>query len=275
MDASIVDGVRSSSVGQGWDSARPQEGGRCRTTRWSIIFAAGTESEPARAALAELYRAYWNPVLAFIARDYGRAAAAELAQDFFFGRIIAAADLKGIQRLPGQRFRGWLFTAVKRYLMNQRRFRRRQRRDERLTTSLPPDSDDFSVNAGGRSLATAFADPERLLQRARVLSLLTEVLHRLRQEYCARAVSGGMDAEKRFDALKVFLPGPQTEAADYAACAEELGTSPDAVKQSVHRLRRRFGALLHEQIRQSVRNDEEVAEAKRLLCEALETPEDT
>jgi DNA-directed RNA polymerase specialized sigma24 family protein len=266
MDAMIVDGESSSSVDQGW-------GARCRTTRWSVVFAAGTEGEPARAALAELYRAYWNPVLAFIARDCGRGAAAELAQDFFFGRIIAAADLKGIQRLPGQRFRGWLFTAVKSYLSNQRRFHRRQRRDVRRTTSLPPESDSFTFNEGGSSLAAAFADPERLLQRARVLALLTEVLQRLRREYCARAVSSGVDAEKRFERLKVFLPGPQTEPADYAACAEELGTTTDAVKQSVHRLRRRFGALLHELIRQSVRNDDEVAEAKRFLCEALEAPQ--
>jgi hypothetical protein len=94
----------------------------------------------------------------------------------------------------------------------------------------------------------------------------------LRREYCRNAEAAGVDASRRFDAVKVFLPGPYTEAADYSACAEALGLSADAVKQLVSRLRRRFGQLLHERIRQSVDGEADVAIAKLLLCQALETP---
>ena len=69
----------------------------------------------------------------------------------------------------------------------------------------------------------------------------------------------------------MFLPGPFTETANYSACAQVLGISADAVKQLVKRLRQRFGQLLHDQICQSVDGEPDVAFAKLLLCQALET----
>lgn len=243
---------------------------RCRTTRWSVVLAAAAGDEAARSAMAKLYRAYWQPVFSTIAKRRGAAAARELTQAFFVNRLVEGGDLRRVRRLPGQRFRGWLFAAVHSFLKSQWTFERRQRRDVRRTVALCSDD---AVGAPAAYLAIARPDPEQQLQRARVLKLLSEVLGRLRREYCKSAGAAGVDAERRFDAVKVFLPGPDSELADYRECAAALGSNPDAVKQLVRRLRGRFGQLLHDVIRQSVESEADVQVAKRLLCHALDSSE--
>jgi DNA-directed RNA polymerase specialized sigma24 family protein len=244
-------------------------GGRCRTTRWSVVLAAAEGGETARAALGKLYGMYWRPVFSAIARRRGPIVARELAQAFFVKSLVDRGDLRRIQRLPGQRFRGWLFKALHSFLKNESKFDRRQRRDWRKTVALGGPFDDAAATA---SLAAALPDPEQQLQRARVMALLADVLGTLRREYCKSAVAAGVDAERRFEAVKVFLPGPEAETAVYGDCAAALGMSPDAVKQLVRRLRVRFGQLLHDLIRQSVDTEAEVRAGKRLLCQALEAP---
>jgi DNA-directed RNA polymerase specialized sigma24 family protein len=244
---------------------------RCRTTRWSLVLAAAAEGAQARSALSALYRAYWQPVFWFIAQRRGRDAAIELTQAFFVDRLVDAGDLRSIERRPGQRFRGWLFTALQSFLKNEWNYRRRKCRD--VTKTLPWCAAE-PVDGSNRSfqLTAAGHDPERQLERARALSLLAEVLGRLRQEYCSNAAIAGVDGVARFEALKVYLPGPNTEDADYGACASALGLSACAVKQIVRRLRVRFGELLNEKIRQSVGSEADVGAGRRSLCRALESP---
>ena len=271
MDASLFQTVDSTGERTGW---LPNEGawsGRCRTTRWSVVLAAATEGEQARRALSALYRAYWHPVHAFIARRRGSQVATELTQAFLVQRLVDSDDLKSIQRRSGQRFRGWLFTALHSFLKNQWKFERRQRRD--ITKTLSCCGTEQGDDSPHPVVLTATGhDPERQLERARALSLLSDVLGRLRHEYCAHAATAGVDGAARFDTLKLFLPGPNAETADYGACAAALGSNADAVKHVVRRLRLRFADLLNERLRQSVKSDAEVALARRALCEALELP---
>ncbi len=243
---------------------------RCRTTRWSVVLAAGNGGEQGRAALAQLYTEYFRPVLSFIAQRRGAQAAAELAQEFFVRRLVDAGDLKGLERMPGQRFRGWLLTAVQNFLKNDWRYDHRQRRDVSKTLSWsgtePSDGSPRDVPLASTQ------NPEGQLARAQALELLSVVLARLRREYCARAAIAGVDGDARFEALKVFLPGPNTENADYSEPAAALELSTDTVKQIVRRLRMRFVDLLDEALGRGVRSDAEVALARRGLCHALESP---
>jgi DNA-directed RNA polymerase specialized sigma24 family protein len=271
MDARLFQTGDSTSERTGWLSSEGAWSGRCRTTRWSVVLAAATEGEQARRALSALYRAYWHPIHAFIARRRGSQAATELTQAFFVQRLVDSGDLRSIQRRSGQRFRGWLFTALQSFLKNQWKFERRQRRDVTKTLSW------CSIEQGEGSplplmLTATGHDPERQLERAQALSVLSDVLGRLRYEYCAHAATAGVDGAARFDALKVFLPGPNADTADYRACAASLGLNADTVKQVVRRLRLRFADLLNERLRQSVESDADVALARRALCEALESP---
>lgn len=245
--------------------------GRCRTTRWSLVLAAAADGDAARSALGKLYRAYYQPVFSAIARRHGSLAASELTQAFFVKRLVDSGDLKRVQRKPGQRFRNWLLTAVHSFLKNQWAFERRRRRDVRKTLVLGTEGDDDVAQTA--ALLAARPDPEQQLQRARVLALLSDVLGRLRREYCKSAGAAGVDANRRFDAVKIYLPGRDSETADYSECAPALGMTPDALKQLVARLRRRFSQLLLDEIRRSVESEADVQAAKRLLCQALETPE--
>lgn len=271
MDASLSQKVDSNGERAGW---LPHEGawsGRCRTTRWSVVLAAATEGEQARRALSALYRAYWHPVYAFIARRRGAQAATELTQGFLVQCLVYSNGLKRVQRRPGQRFRGWLFMALHSFLTKQWRFEHRQCRDITKTLSwCGTEHADDSPPA--LVLAATGHDPERQLVRAQALSLLAEVLGRLRHEYCAHAATAGVDGAARFEVLKRFLRGPNGETADYRACAAELGSAEEAVKKAVERLRRRYGALLNERLGQGVASDADVALARRALYEALELP---
>jgi DNA-directed RNA polymerase specialized sigma24 family protein len=271
MDASLFNTADSTSERSGWLAYEGAWSGRCRTTRWSVVLAAATEGEQARRALSALYRAYWHPVHAFIARRRGSQVATELTQAFLVQRFVDSGDLKCVQRRSGQRFRGWLFTALQSFLKNQWKFERRQRRDITKTLSWcgtePGDDSPPPV-----VLTATGHDPERQLERARALALLSDVLRQLRHEYCAHAETAGVDGAARFEALKPFLPGPNAERADYRACAASLGSNADAVKQAVRRLRLRFADLLNERLGRSVKSDAEIALARRALCEALELP---
>lgn len=55
-----------------------------KTTRWSLVVAAGGGGQDARAALGELCQAYWRPVYAYVRRrGHGPDDAADLTQAFF------------------------------------------------------------------------------------------------------------------------------------------------------------------------------------------------
>jgi DNA-directed RNA polymerase specialized sigma24 family protein len=241
---------------------------RFRTTRWSVVLAAGAGGDGARRAFDALYRLYFRPLCSVIARQRGVEHARELAQAFFVSRLLSHGDLRLVERSSGRRFRSWLCTALQSYLKNQWKYERRKCRDVRRTKLMGSDGDEIMSNASvgvGRN-------PEQQLRRADVLALLSHVIARLRREYCAHARAAGVDAERRFERVKRYLPGPETEAADYADCANALGLTSGAVKQLVCQLRKRFGQLLYEEIRRCVDSEAEVAAARASLCRALELP---
>ena len=261
-----------SAAAERWRSAEDTAwSGRCRTTRWSVVFAAAAGGAAARTALAQLYRAYWYPVFAVLAKRCGPQAAAELTQAFFVERLVDQGDLKRVRPRPGERFRGWLFTAARRFLLTELQFERRQRRDVRRAVAFvnDPESDEHGPRVC--AIADPKLDPEEQLGREQALELLSTVLHRLRREYCAHAASAGVDGALRFDALKVFLPGRDTESAKYEAVSVALGLDAGNIKRLVRQLRKRFGALLHEELAKRVSSDRDLASAKRMLCQSLVT----
>jgi RNA polymerase sigma-70 factor (ECF subfamily) len=104
--------------------------------------------------------------------------------------------------------------------------------------------------------------PERLYRRAWALTLLEAVLARLRAEY-----EGGGRGEV-FDGLKgVLSAGP--DSVPYAAIAANLGMTEGAVQVAVHRLRRRYGELLREEIAKTVTQPDEIEDEIRELFAAL------
>ena len=102
-------------------------------------------------------------------------------------------------------------------------------------------------------------------RRAQVL--LERVLGLLRDE-CVKDGKGPL-----FEKVKGMLVGPEGEDPVYKPIAEALGEPVDGFKVKVHRLRKRFGQILREQIAETVERVDEVDEEIDFLLRALAVPE--
>ncbi len=230
------------------------------TTHWSIVLAAAHDSRPdAQAALATLCETYWYPLYAYVRRlGYQAEDARDLVQGFF-AVLLEKRYVKAADRERG-RFRSFLLTALKRFLLKQRERAHAQKRGG--TARLV--SLDFESGEGRYSLEPSHnVTPEAIYQRRWALTVLDRAIVRLRQTY--------VDADKTafFESLKAFLTG-EAGAPPYEQVARELAMSEGAVKVAVHRLRRRYRDLLRSEIAQTVADPEEVEEELKYLLAVLE-----
>jgi RNA polymerase sigma-70 factor (ECF subfamily) len=233
--------------------------GRFPTTRWSRVVAAGDRNAPeAREALAELCAAYWFPLYAFIRRKgYGPDDALELTQGYFAHLLekkkFAAAD-------PGKgRFRSFLLADCTHFLAHSREL---DRAGKRGGGAIPLSID--ARNAEGRYLCEPAHDqtPERLFERDWALVLLATVLAQLRTEY------HNSGRGETFEALKGSLT-EDSRAVPQAELAAKLETTPGAVQAAIHRLRKRYRALVREAIAATVVEESDIEAEIRDLFAAL------
>jgi len=234
----------------------PRRGGRFATTRWSLVLAAGHQSNAKSSeALASLCETYWYPVYAFVRRQgYAADAAADLTQEFFT-RVLEKNYFRDADPTRG-RFRAFLCAAVRHFLSNERDRARTLKRGG----PLPPISLD-AEHAEGRYLLEPRDDltPEKLFDRRWALLLLERALARLRDQHAAAGKS------ELFDQLKGHLTGDHADV-PYADVARTLGMKEGAVRVAVHRLRRQFRDALVEDIAETVSDSADVdAEIEYLL----------
>ena len=228
------------------------------TTSWSDILAAGRQSPGSGEALAKLCAAYWSPTYAYIRRrGFPRESAEDLTQQFF-AHVLENGFLSGAQRERGK-FRSFLLTSVRNFLMNQWDSTQAQKRGGHCVTF----SLDFA-NAEGRYHREPSHEltPEVLFEREWAYALLDRVLGRLRAEYAGKGQSA------YFDRWKPYLYGDQDRGA-YRATAVELEMSDAAVKTAVYRFRQRYAGLLREEIGATVTKPEEIDEEIRSLLAAM------
>ncbi len=96
------------------------------------------------------------------------------------------------------------------------------------------------------------------------MTVLGEAPKKLSQEY---AITGKTDT---FEALKVFLdPNSSTAPPSYDEVANRLKVSTGGVKTLIHRLRKRYTALLREEVGRTVSDPAEIDEEIHGLCDAL------
>jgi RNA polymerase sigma-70 factor (ECF subfamily) len=228
------------------------------TTRWSLVLAAMREGTPeGDEALAVLCQRYWYPVYAYIRRqERDGEAAADLTQEFF-ARLIEKRFLHDVRRERG-RFRSFLFAAVRHFLSNERDHARTLKRGGGIPT-LPMEVE----TAEGRYSREPVDDvtPAKLFDRQWAIALLEQVLEQLRQEMEA----AGRSAE--FGRLKPLITGDPDEG--YRTVGVDLGISEGAARVAVHRLRRRYRALLREAIADLVDSPEEIEAELRHLIAAI------
>ncbi len=208
------------------------------TTNWTMVMAAGSSSTAERLrALESLFRIYWRPLYAYIRRaGYGVEDAQDLTQSFV-SHLLSKGALSVADRERG-RFRSFLLTALKHYLIDD--VRRRSAAKRGGGQVMEPLGDDAEEQYQ-LELADS-ASPDVLYDRGWARAVLAEALARLRAEYTSSAHGPG------FETLKDYIWGERSGV----SCAEmgrELGgMTEEAVKKAVQRMRRRFGELLREQV---------------------------
>jgi RNA polymerase sigma factor (sigma-70 family) len=234
-------------------------GRRFATTRWSVVLAAGHASTgDSREALARLCESYWYPLYAYVRRwGYDADQAQDLTQEFF-ARLLEKHYLRAADPARG-RFRSFLLGSLKHFLSNERDRAGAAKRGGRATV-IPLE---FETAEGRYSREPADAEtPESVYERRWALILLERTLGRLRREF------DNAGKQTLFARLEGHLTGDQ-ETVPYAELCAELGMSEGAIKVAVHRLRRRFGALLREEISETVSDPAEVDDEIRDLFRAL------
>jgi RNA polymerase sigma factor (sigma-70 family) len=228
-------------------------------THWTVVLAAagGSKSSHAARAMSELCRTYWYPLYAFLRRKGHEAHEAEDLTQEFFTRLLAPHFLDNIDRRKGK-FRSFLLASLKHFVSDERdRATAQKRGGGRAVVSL----DSLDAETRYRLEPAQDLTPEKMFDKQWALSVLEQVLSRLRAELIAEG------KERAFEALKGVLTG--VRGGNYAAVAAELGVSEGAVKVAAHRLRRRYRALLREEIAQTVAGPEEVEDEIRYLLACL------
>lgn len=225
------------------------------TTRWTRVLLAGRASEPsAQEALSTLCRDYWRPLFQFALR---KGSSREDAQDLtqgFIAQLLERNDFAKADRDRG-RFRNFLLTAFSSYLVNEHRHRTAQKRGGATTfVSLDDGEDPASARVADASLT-----PEQLYERSWALSMLERVLARLTEEY----VDAGRAA--LFEALRPHLTGAQAGRPGYEEIGAPLGMSASAMTSAMHRMRRRYGEILREEVAATVEHPEEIEDELRYL----------
>jgi RNA polymerase sigma factor (sigma-70 family) len=232
---------------------------RFTATHWSVVLVAqGSNSSRARAALEALYRAYWYPLYAFARRMGQSPPDAEDAVQGFFTVCLEKNYLAAADETKG-RFRSFLLLALKRFLANERE---KSRAEKRGGGEKPIALDGLTAEARYALEPAEHLSADKLFERRWALTLLEQVLSRLREE---QAAAGQGEA---FEQLKEFLLAGG-RGTPYAELAVRLGTSEGAVKVAVHRLRQRYRELLEEEIANTVTSPEEAEEERRYLLAVL------
>jgi RNA polymerase sigma factor (sigma-70 family) len=229
------------------------------TTHWSVVLAAGQSTDAQTSeALEQLCRTYWYPLYAYVRRrGYTPEDAEDLTQEFF-ARFLAGKYLASVDRERGK-FRSYLLGALNHFLADAWDHAHRIKRGGGQATQT------LDVRSGeSRYTLEPVAElaPDQLFDRRWALTVLDQVLGRLRQEY-ERSGKGRL-----FERLSAFLPG-DAEADSYAELARELGMTESAVRVAVHRLRRRYGQLFSSEVAHTVSSPAEIQDEMRYLLAAV------
>lgn len=226
-------------------------------TAWSTISQARRgHSDASRAALAALCDAYWYPLYSY-ARRRGHSAedACDLTQGYF--ALLIEKDYLHDVRMREGRFRAFLLTSFRHFISkNRSRARALKRGDGRTGPSL----DAFAAEARYAIEPKDTRTAEATFEREWALAILERALERLRQEALVAR------RETEFERLRPHLTG-ETPRESYADLAADLHSTEGAVKMAIHRLRRRYGRLLREEIGRTVSDAAQVdAELRYLLA---------
>jgi len=215
------------------------------------------ENSRATAALEELCRAYWRPVYAYLRRLGFSSHEAQDRAQAFFAHFLERGFLQRLHHQEG-RFRSFILTFLKRYLSDERDKANATKRGGglRIVSWEECALEEKQVHSLDRLSAGESFD------RRWAIALLQRSENRLRGEFASGR------RHQLFLALKPYLTGEQG-GQSYAEVANQLGMTETSVKSAVHRLRRRYGALIREEVAQTVEAPTLIDEEIRYLLSVV------
>jgi RNA polymerase sigma-70 factor (ECF subfamily) len=229
------------------------------TTRWTQVLNARGESPEARAALGELCAAYWIPIFRFVQRSgYDEEAARDLTQEFI-AQLLARNGLDKVEPSKG-RFRSYLLGAVKHFLSDQRDMAAAAKRGG--GQPMTPLGNETDTSTTMEVPDPAGVTPDRFFDRQWAFNVIERALKQLKEELA------GSGKGEYFEKLKPWLVG-DIGGVSQGEAGNQLGLSEGAIKVAVHRLRKRFRALVKAEIGQTVGTSNDVQEELRYLVEVL------
>jgi RNA polymerase sigma-70 factor (ECF subfamily) len=228
------------------------------TTQWSEIFALRALGEDGSSrAVAHLYQRYWTPLYAYLRR---RGHDADWAADVLQGFFAHLLDHDVVSRLDTSgKLRAFLLAALKNFAFGElERERAQKRRPAQPMISLDLDV----AERGYLQIPSADLTPEQVYEKRWALAMVERAVARLEE----RERKAGR--EETFRSLRGHVLGG-SKVAPYREVAAEVGASEAALKVRVHRLRKRLGEVLREEIEQTVPDarlvDDEVRHLLALL----------
>jgi DNA-directed RNA polymerase specialized sigma24 family protein len=230
------------------------------TTHWSVVLEAQGQSPAADEALEKLCRTYWRPVFGFIRRQGATPEEAEDLTQGFFSLLLERRDFDAVRKEKG-RLRSYLLTSLKHFLASEHRRATAAKRGKGQRF-IP--LEELSASGGREIEPTDPVTAERLYERRWALTLMEQVLRRLKEEYC----TAGKTA--LFDSLKQLLPD-EPGAPSRREIASRLDMTENALRQAFHRFRRRYQLLLREEIGHTVAIASDVEDELRHLITVLRT----
>jgi RNA polymerase sigma factor (sigma-70 family) len=243
------------------DTGSPAKGAASfHATRWTIVMeAAQSQAQGGESALAELCQLYWYPLYIFARR---RGHSPEDAQDLtqgFFLHLLECRALASVDRFKGK-FRSFLLASFQNHISDAAdRARRLKRGGDKEFVQL--DAEDAEERY--RREPTESSTAEKIFDARWAVTVLGEALKKLSHEYASTGKAS------TFEALEVFLDPNSIAPPSYDEVANRLRVSTGGVKTLIHRLRKRYTALLREEVGRTVSDPAEIDEEIHALCDAL------
>ena len=244
----------------GSESIGPRGRAIFSTTNWSVVLQAQGQSPAAKEALEKLCRTYWRPVYSFVRREgTGHEEAEDLTQAFF-ALLLQRRNFADVRKEKG-RLRSYLLTSLKNFLVSEHR---RAVTAKRGKGQQPVPLEELAAIGRADVEPADHLSADRIYERRWALTLMEQVLRRLRDEY---VMAGNAEL---FDLLKQLLPD-EPGAPSRAEIALQLGLTDNALRQAFHRFRQRYQLLLREEISHTVAIASDVEDELRHLITVLRT----
>lgn len=236
------------------------QAGTFRTTQWTIVVTAAEANSPAaRQALAQLCERYWFPIYGYVRRrGHGPQDAEDLTQAFFEELLTDQSTLRRADPTRGK-FRAFLLGVLRHFLSDQADRARSAKRGGRSTiVPLDIDGAENRLNLASDPSCT----PERAFEREWGMTVLRQSFERLRAE-CAAEGKGELFAQ-----LQPHLSGDESRV-PFKELAVRLNTSVGAARVALHRLRKRYGDCVRQEVADTVGAASELDEEISYLFQAL------